>query len=126
MEIALKPRPSCPAPLLILRWLARIASLASIAMLALFATSGGNFPTAGEWLLIAFFPVGVAVGMIVAWWREITGGIITLLSLAAFYVTLLISSGHVPTTPWFVVFASPGVLLLLCGLLAARSARDGR
>ncbi len=69
MEVALKPRHSTPATLLIVRWLARIASLASIAMLAVFATSGGNFPTAGEWLLIAFFPVGVVVGMIVAWWR---------------------------------------------------------
>jgi hypothetical protein len=121
MDAALKPRHSTPAPLLIVRWLARIASLASIAMLAVFATSGGNFPTAGEWLLIAFFPVGVVVGMIVAWWREIAGGIITLLSLVAFYITLLITSGHAPTTPWFVVFASPGLLLLLCGLLAAHS-----
>lgn len=121
MELALKPRPATPAPLLILRWFARIASLASIAMLAVFATSGGNFPSASEWLLIAFFPVGVVVGMIVAWWREIAGGIITLLSLAAFYTTLLINSGHAPTTPWFIIFASPGLLLLICGLLASHS-----
>lgn len=122
MEIALKPRPHIPAPLLVVRWLARIASVASLAMLALFATSGGNSPTLGELLLIAFFPVGVAIGMIVAWWREVLGGGITLGSLAVFYLILLIQSGHVPTTAWFGIFASPGVLFLLCGVLASRRA----
>lgn len=121
MEAALTPRPATPAPLLVLRWIARIASIASIAMLALFATSGGNFPTAAQWLLIAFFPIGVAVGMIVAWWREILGGAITLISLIAFYAILLAKSGTLPATPWFVIFAAPGLLLLLCGMLSSRS-----
>lgn len=123
VEVALKPRPHIPAPLLIVRWIARIASVASLAMLALFATSGGNFPTLGEWLLIAFFPVGVALGMILAWWREILGGGITVGSLVIFYLLMAAQSGKVPTTPWFLVFASPGIALLICGLIASRVQR---
>lgn len=117
MNATLKHTPLSLHPLVVLRWLARVATLASLAMLALFATSGGGWPSAFEWLLLAFFPLGVAVGMIVAWWREVLGGCITLASLVAFYVLMLVRDGHVPMTPWFAIFALPGLVLLGVGLL---------
>lgn len=116
-----------PDPLWIrvVRWIARLASLASISMLVLFATSGGDPPTAFEWLLLACFPVGVALGMIVAWRREILGGSITLGSLVAFH-GLLAFGDRPPAGPWFVVFASPGIVLLAVGLAARwRTSRAG-
>jgi len=63
-----------PVPIRVLRWIARLASLASLGLLALFATSGGSAPTAFEWMLLAFFPIGVAAGTILAWFREVAGG----------------------------------------------------
>jgi hypothetical protein len=110
-----------PAAIRVLRVLARVASLVSLWLLSLFAFSGGNWPTAGEWLLIAFFPVGVAVGTVLAWHREVLGGAIAAASLVAFHVILLAAEGKPSPGPWFVVFASPALALLACGLVTRRA-----
>ncbi|MFM8732487.1 MAG: hypothetical protein ACKOGJ_08270, partial [Phycisphaerales bacterium] len=81
-----------------------------------FATSGGNWPTALEWVLIACFPVGTVAGMAIAWRKEIVGGLVTLASLAAFYAIYAVAGGGPPTGPWFVAFAAPGLALLGCGI----------
>jgi hypothetical protein len=109
-----------PAAIRVLRVLARAASLVSLWLLSLFAFSGGNWPTAGEWLLIAFFPVGVAVGTLLAWHREVLGGAVAAASLVAFHVILLTAEGKPSPGPWFVVFASPALALLVCGLVTRR------
>lgn len=106
-----------PVPVRIVRWSARAASLASLGLLAMFATSGGAAPSAFEWLLLALFPVGVAIGMVVAWWREILGGGITAVSLGAFYAIISLDAARPPMGPWFVVFASPALALLACGVM---------
>ena len=100
----------------ILRWTARAASLVSLAFLAMFATSGGAAPSGYDWLLLAFFPVGMALGMIVAWHREILGGVIAASSLAAFHALLLLDGSRPAAGWWFLVFASPAVALLFCGV----------
>src|SRR5438309_5166695 len=69
-----------------LRWTARAASLLSLGMILLFFVGfnpGSVRP--GEWIGLAFFPAGVVIGMIVAWWKEGPGAGITLASLVAFY-----------------------------------------
>lgn len=112
-----------PAPVRVLRVVARAASLASLCLLAMFATSGGGWPKASEWILIAFFPVGVAAGMVVAWHREVLGGALAASSLLAFHL-LIIGLGNRPWPgPWFIVLALPGLALLACGLASARPAR---
>jgi hypothetical protein len=98
------------------RWIARASSLASLALLALFATSGGSAPSAFEWLLLAFFPIGTALGMILAWRFEILGGAVSATSLVLFYAVLSLDGSRPPAGPWFVVFASPALALLACGL----------
>jgi len=112
-----------PLPVKLLRVLARAASLLSLGMLVLFAFSGGNWPTPFEWLLIAFFPVGVAVGMVLAWHREVLGGAVTLVGLVGFYAIAAVADASRPLGPWFVAFALPGLLLLACGLLTPRAPR---
>ena len=106
-----------PVPVRLLRWVARAASLASLSLLAMFATSGGAAPTASEWLMLAFFPIGVAVGMLVAWRSEIIGGAIAVASLGAFYAIVSLDASRPPMGPWFVVFASPALALLACGVM---------
>jgi len=113
-----------PAAVVVIRWLARAASLASIGLLVAFATSGGDWPTALEWALIACFPVGTVAGMAIAWWREIAGGLVTLASLAAFYAICTVAGGGPPTGPWFVAFAAPGLALLGCGIAARLTRRS--
>src|SRR5438132_2403332 len=54
-----------------LRWTARAASLLSIGIILLFFVGfnpGSVRP--GEWVGLAFFPAGVVIGMIVAWWKD--------------------------------------------------------
>ncbi|MDX2116208.1 MAG: hypothetical protein SFZ24_11415 [Planctomycetota bacterium] len=113
--------------LVALRWAARLASLASIGVLALFATSGGGMPRPFEWLLLACFPIGVVIGMLAAWRHEIGGGVVTAVSLVVFYGLMFVRDGQIPTTPWFAVLAGPGLVLLVVGLawrgLASRSVR---
>jgi hypothetical protein len=112
-----------PLPVRVLRVVARAASLASLCLLVMFATSGGAWPRASEWLLIAFFPVGVAAGMVVAWHREVLGGAIAAASLLAFHLLLLGVGDRPWPGPWFIAFALPGLALLACGLASARPAR---
>ena len=105
-----------PLPIRVLRWTAHAASLVSLAFLAMFATSGGAAPSGYEWLLLAFFPMGVAIGTIVAWRREILGGVIAASSLAAFHALLLLDGSRPAAGWWFLVFASPALALLACGV----------
>ncbi|MEY3023088.1 MAG: hypothetical protein RIS86_2286 [Planctomycetota bacterium] len=101
-----------------LRWTGRAASLASLGLLALFATEESAAPSASEWLLLALFPIGVAIGTILAWWREILGGAVALASLVAFHASLAILGDRPWPGPWFVVFTAPAIALLACGLWA--------
>lgn len=107
--------------LLVLRWLARITSLASIGLLGLFAFGGGEASplsaTPSQMLLLLFFPLGVVAGMVFAWWKELAGGLISFASLAAFYAVCLIVSQRLPGGPYFAIFTSPAALFLLSGTL---------
>lgn len=106
----------------ILRWTARILSVASLLLLLAFATGeDGIKPSrvaAHEWIGLLFFPFGVAVGMLVGWWNEKLGGIISVASLAAFYVIYGgLVRGSMAMGWYFVLFALPGFLFLLSGLM---------
>jgi hypothetical protein len=53
-----------------LEWLARVGSLVSIALLLALFIGEGLHPAQvapHEWVGLLFFPVGVVVGMVVAW-----------------------------------------------------------
>ena len=69
--------------------------------------------TARELLLFLFFPLGVCVGMVVAWWREGLGGGITVGSLATFYLADRLLSSSFPRGFAFVALVVPGLLFLL-------------
>ena len=100
----------------ILRWTARLLSLGTLAIVLAFAFGEGT-PRAKEWLLLAFFPIGLIIGLAIAWWRELPGALIALASMAAFYLACLAASGRVPTGPYFLLLATPALLFLAAGLL---------
>ncbi len=108
----------------VLRWAARLASLASLGMILPFFI-GERFsplqPTARDWALFAFFPFGIYAGMLLAWWREDWGGCVTVACLLAFYAMNFADSGKLPGGPSFAIFASPCALFLLSSLLARRT-----
>jgi hypothetical protein len=103
------------------RWAARAWSVASLLFLSAFilgTAEPAKWPTAVEWIGLACFPVGVIVGLLVAWRKELLGGGIAVLSLAGFYAWHFVVSGKLPGGPWFALIAAPGLLFLLAGLLS--------
>ena len=106
------------------RWLARLTSLMSIGTLSLFLF-GEPFNlsriSAREWIGLAFFPTGVVIGMIIAWWKEGLGGVISLASLLGFYTIFGWLLGSRVNEPWFVVFVAPAFLFFIAWLLSKRN-----
>jgi hypothetical protein len=103
-----------------LLWLARALSILSIGTLSLFIVGEGFNPFAfsrAELLLAVFFPIGVIVGMVVAWWIEGLGGLITIFSVCGFYLAHFIENGRWPRGLAFFIFALPGALFLAYWLI---------
>jgi energy-converting hydrogenase Eha subunit A len=104
-----------------LRWIARAAGLLSVGVILMFLIGERFNPEqvrTREWVGLAFFPAGVVVGLIVAWWKEGLGSGITLASLAAFYGVYGWLMGSNVHSWWFIVFASPGFFFLVAWLLS--------
>jgi hypothetical protein len=106
------------------RWIGRIWSIGSIGLVLAFIVGEGieinEFKPSAEWLGFLFFPVGVCVGMIVAWRKERWGGSITVASLAIFYLIHFATSGAFPSGWAWLAFAGPGFVFLWLGLNCAR------
>lgn len=114
-----------PQPCFLLRWTARLLSLAGIGVLLLVMIRQGFNPLhldPRELLLSVFFPIGVLLGMALAWRWEALGGALTVLSLAAFYGVHWLGSGRFPSGMFFALFASPGLIFLLAALAGRRKA----
>lgn len=111
------------------RWAARIWSFLSLLfLLTMFIGEGlGSGSWAGlnrhEIILMLFFPLGVSLGMLLAWWREGLGGAFTLASLAAFYGVHYLFSGWFPGGPWFLLVAAPGFVFLFSRALNPKRRR---
>ena len=103
-------------PLVALDYLAHIGSVASITFLLVLFVGEGLHPSeisTNEWAGLLFFPIGIVIGMAVAWWKEGLGSMITLGSLLGFYVVWgYLMRNHIGGW-WFIVLASPGFLFLL-------------
>jgi len=102
-----------------IRWTARILSIVIIGLELLLLIGEGLYPTTTiEWLGLLFFPLGISVGMVLAWWREGFGGSITVGSLLAFYVIHLAFTNSFPKGWGWFLFSVPGFLFLLCWYLS--------
>jgi hypothetical protein len=106
-------------PLAVIKWFARASSIVTITLMAMMLVGEGFHPseiTRNQWVGLVFFPFGVVMGMVIAWWNEGVGSIVTVGSLAAFYLIYGYLLGN-PVGVWFIVFACPGFLFLLHWLL---------
>lgn len=108
-------------PLAVIELLARVGSIASITLLLMLFAGEGIHPSEiapGQWVGLFFFPLGVMIGMVLAWWKEGLGAAITLGSLVALYVVYgYLMKYHIGG--WaFITFASPGFLFLVHWLLS--------
>lgn len=113
-------------PMALVEFLARGASLISITLLLLLFQDEALHPSkvaTQEWFGLVFFPIGVIIGLAIAWWKEGLGVSITLGSLVAFYLVYgYLLQYHV--AGWaFVVFASPAFLFFFHWVLRRSSHR---
>ena len=111
---------------LLFRWVARIGSIVSAAVIFAFLFGGNErLPQSEEWFQLAFFPGGILLGMALGWKNELVGGVVTIISLFGFYAMQFLQSGSIPVGPWFFIFASPGILFLFAWI-ADRLANQSR
>ena len=92
------------------RWIARIGSLLVIGFLLAFLFGEGLLPIT---ILHLCFPLGVMMGLIVAWFLEGLGATITIVSITAFYLIHYRLSGALPSGPFFLIAAAPSVFFLI-------------
>ena len=100
-------------PMALVEFLARIGSVMSITLLVLIFQAEALHPSdiaPKEWFGLIFFPIGIIIGLAIAWWKEGLGISITMGSLLAFYLVYgYLLEYHVGG--WaFVMFASPAFL----------------
>jgi hypothetical protein len=107
----------------VVRWTARIsAGLAAALILLFFIGEGlaeGFEPilhlTARETAMMVAF-AAVWLGLVLGWKWELVGGLLTICGTAAFYLLDYAFSDTFPRGPFFLLFASPGLLFIYCGL----------
>ncbi len=108
-----------------IHWIARVCAATSIAILLLFVSSAFQDmrqpPSLTELVGLAFFPVGVLLGLLLGFWQPVIGGSVAMMSLLAFYSWHVVVAGGFPSGPYFVWFAFPGLLFLAAGWLASRN-----
>ena len=106
----------------VLRWTARVWSVVSIGLLLGFLVGEGLNPSGmHEWIGLLFFPLGISLGMLLAWRNERLGGTITVVSLFVFYVVHLTTAGTFPAGFAWLAFAAPGFLFLLSSRVSTDS-----
>jgi hypothetical protein len=72
---------------------------------------------------LLLFPIGVTLGLVLAWRWEFVGGLISIGSLLLFYLAMFMSDGRFPRGPFFALVAAPGLLFLVVWVISYR--RDG-
>ena len=113
-------------PMALVEFLARAGSVISIILLLLLFEAEVRHPSEiapREWFGLVFFPIGVVVGMTIAWWKEGLGVSITVGSLLAFYLVYgYLLQYHIAGYA-FVIFASPAFLFFFHWVLRQASHR---
>jgi hypothetical protein len=114
----------------VVRWTARVSSGFAAALIVLIFIGEGLIEGFGpllhmsvrETLMMVAF-VAVWVGLLLGWKSELYGGLLTACGVAAFYLLDYLFSGTFPRVPFFLIFASPSLLFLYCGLKTRRKPR---
>jgi hypothetical protein len=103
-----------------IRWIARIWGIFIIILFLIFGIGEGvveSFvtPVWQELVLLFFIPLTLVVGIVIAWFKEVVGGIIIISSVLLFNITdVLLLSGNKFLDLDFGWLAILGLLFLLC------------
>ncbi len=117
------------SPLIVLQRVARIWSLVSLGFVLLFfvgyvLTPSGVLPSLNEWSEFALFPIGVFVGMFLAWKHEGIGSLVSILSLLIFCFVEWSLKGRFPRGPFFALLTVPTFLFLTCYIVRQFKKRE--
>lgn len=98
-----------------IRWTARIWMIVTMVLVVLLSIGEGIHPagpveTAG----LLLYPGGICLGLVLAWWKEGIGGMVTVVSLLAFYILHTATAGRLPQGSAWLVLAVPGFLFIWC------------
>jgi hypothetical protein len=100
---------------LAIRWTARIWAFVTIVIVTLLSIGEGVHPAGlAELIGLVLYPLGICIGMVVAWWKEGLGGGITVASLVGFYVLYAVTKGSLPPGWGWFILAVPGFLFMWC------------
>jgi len=107
----------------VVRWIARISSGLTAALILLIFIGEGLaegfepilYLSVRETAMMVAF-VTVWVGLLLGWKWELYGGLLTVCGVVAFYLLDYLFSDTLPRGPFFLIFASPSLLFLYCGL----------
>jgi hypothetical protein len=120
-EMIFRKRENEDTLLFLVRWTARILALLIVGTLAMFIFGNEGVTTSitpTELVGLLFFPLGVAVGSLIGWRNELIGGLVSVGSLAAFYLVFGLGlTGRFPGGFYFLIFSIPGFLFLIYGVL---------
>lgn len=104
-------------------WIARIYSAIAVSFILIMFVGhligDGVLPflemTLHESVMMSLF-ILLWAGLVISWKFELAGGITTVGSLIAFYLSDYIFSGTLPRGPYFLLLGIPGVLFVLYGI----------
>jgi len=108
---------------LIFNWLIRVLAIASVFFLLLFIISDLSYvsrSSLSEILQFVFFPIGVIAGLLLGIKFELTGSIISIFSLFAFYLLHYLIEKTFPNGIAFMIFTSPALFYLLSWLIKSK------
>jgi len=111
--------PIVESSIVVIRWIARLWSAASVAFVPFMAEGELLSPYATapvslrDLVGLFFFPFGVCAGLILAWRCEGLRGTIAVASLLAFYAALRIMDGRFSSGPYLALIGALEILFLL-------------
>jgi len=109
----------------VLRWTTRILSMLIALLFLVFFIGEADFTepislSVGEVFMILSIPVLLIAGIIVAWKREVLGGIIIILSVLCFNMAAMISEKYFTFELEFGLFLILGLMFIICGVSKRR------
>ena len=114
----------------LIRWIARVIGTLYAAVMLLFVIASifnpgtGGSPSFWAWFGILLMPIGVSIGMILAWKWELLGGLITLLCLLGCHLFMKIQGGRFDYLFFVDGIAIPAILFLLVWMFSRRQEEE--
>jgi hypothetical protein len=99
----------------IIRWIARILGSALILLFLIFAIGEGGpnlFRSVPRELVMHLSLIAMLIGILIAWRKELIGGIIIVAGFAIFWIINYTYSHHLGIGPIFPIFPIVGILFL--------------